>query len=131
MANMCAQYAPTTKLVDGTNVSATHAPIGSYVDETPSSPASTKNEVMVIVIIKSKITLPSNCDLPFNFSGVNTTLRVRAATQPTNAIVYPVSTTKFHGPLTMSGKTLCENQFAVARSNISVDSIKNPQNIST
>ena len=46
IANMCAQYAPTTKLVDGTNVSATHAPIGSYVDETPSSPASTKNEVI-------------------------------------------------------------------------------------
>ena len=75
--------------------------------------------------------LPSSCDLPFSLSGVNTTLLSRAATQPISAIVYPVSTIKFHGPRAKSGSTLCENQFAVARSNISVESIKNPQNMRT
>ena len=84
---MCAQYAATTTLVDGTSEAATQAPMGSQVEETVASPASTTNDVVVMVMMSSRITLPSSCDFPLSFSGVNTTRRSSANTQPTKAMV--------------------------------------------
>ena len=46
----------------------------------------TAKEVVVMVMIRSKIALPSSCDLPLSFSGVKATLRTKAATQPTKAM---------------------------------------------
>ena len=63
----------------------TQKPIGSVIFE-GDSPASIKYEVVVIVKIKKSMKLPSNCDLPFNFSGVKTILLVNAAIQPINAM---------------------------------------------
>ena len=87
MASMCAQYDATTSAVLGFRLSATQAPIGSQVEETPFSPASTRNEVTVMVMIRTRMKLPSSWDLPLSFSGVNTTLRSNAAMQPTKAMV--------------------------------------------
>ena len=84
-----------------------------------------------MVIISNRMTFPSNWLLPFNFSGVNRTLRFSARKQPIRALVYPNSTIPFQIGLIKSGSRCSLNLFPLARSNISVDSIRNPQNIST
>ena len=74
-------------LAEGTSVLATHHPMGSHVDDTVDSPASTTKEVVVMVMMSNRMTLPSSWDLPLSFSGVKTTRRTSANTQPTKAMV--------------------------------------------
>ena len=129
IATMCIQYEAMITVCDNP-IPETRYPSGSHNLDGP-SPDSIMNEVEVIVKISRSMKLPSNWDLPFSFSGVNTTLLARAATQPTSADAYPSSTIPFQGPTNALGRRLPENQLAVARSSMSLESIKKPQNIRT